>query len=162
MLASMPWGLQRIHDQGHTHFITFSCFERRPYLAHAAARDLVVDGLARTQKRYGLCIFGFVVMPEHVHVLLAEPAERSVAEVMKCWKLSVTLRQELRPFWEQRYHDFNVFTNEKRTEKLRYLHRNPVVRGLVEKPGEWRWSSFCSYSEKAACGLEIETGWTTA
>jgi putative transposase len=122
-------------------------------------RALVVDGLARTQKKYGMDVFGFIVMPEHVHVLLAEPDDGTIADVMKCWKLSVALRQDLRPLWEERYHDFNVFTNEKRTEKLRYLHRNPVARGLVDRAEDWKWSSFLAYSDRADCGVRVETGW---
>jgi putative transposase len=47
--------------------------------------------------------------------------------------------------WQKRFYDFNVRTEQKQIEKLRYMHRNPVKRGLVEKPEEWEWSSFRSY-----------------
>jgi hypothetical protein len=60
-------------------------------------------------------------------------------------KLSVTLRRRERSFWQARSYDFNVWTGKKRVEKLRYMHRNPVVRGLVEKPSDWPWSSFRHY-----------------
>ncbi len=99
-------------------------------------------------------------MPEHVHVLLSEPERRTIADFMKSWKLSVTLRQERRPFWEERYYDFNVFTNEKRVEKLKYLHRNPVARGLVAKPEDWVWSSFHHYATGARRVVEVESPWT--
>jgi len=49
------------------------------------------------------------------------------------------------PVWQKRFYDFNVWTERKRIEKLRYMHRNPVKRGLVEQPDQWRWSSFRSY-----------------
>ena len=45
-------------------------------------------------------------------------------------------------FWQARFYDFNVWTERKRIEKLRYIHRNPVERGLVSSPEQWRWSSF--------------------
>ncbi len=48
--------------------------------------------------------------------------------------------------WQTRYYDFNVCTAHKRVEKLRYMHRNPVKRGLVEAPELWRWSSFRAYA----------------
>ena len=48
-------------------------------------------------------------------------------------------------FWQRRYYDFNVWTERKRTEKLRYMHRNPVKRGLVTEPEQWKWSSFRYY-----------------
>ncbi len=85
-------------------------------------------------------------MPEHVHVLISEPPERQLARVIKAIKLSVALRRQERPFWQARYYDFNVFTEKKRIEKLRYMHRNPVTRGLVSRPEEWPWSSFRHYS----------------
>ena len=72
-----------------------------------------------------------VVMPEHVHLLVSEPGGGLLAEAMKALKLSVALRSPERPFWSARYYDFNVFTEKKRIEKLKYIHRNPVARGLV-------------------------------
>jgi REP element-mobilizing transposase RayT len=50
-----------------------------------------------------------------------------------------------RAFWQRRYYDFNVFSERKHIEKLRYMHRNPVKRGLAESPDFWRWSSFRDY-----------------
>jgi hypothetical protein len=52
------------------------------------------------------------------------------------------------PVWQKRFYDFNVWSTRKRVEKLRYMHRNPVARGLVEKPEDWKWSSYRFY----ACG----------
>ncbi len=49
--------------------------------------------------------------------------------------------------WQRRFYDFVVFTEKKRVEKLRYMHRNPVKRGLVLEPQQWPWSSFCDYAE---------------
>jgi REP element-mobilizing transposase RayT len=49
-------------------------------------------------------------------------------------------------FWQHRFYDFNVFSEKKRVEKLRYMHRNPVKRGLVTRPEEWRWSSYRAYA----------------
>ena len=48
--------------------------------------------------------------------------------------------------WQKRFYDFNVCTEKKRVEKLRYMHRNPVKRGLVLSPEEWAWSSFRAYA----------------
>jgi hypothetical protein len=59
-------------------------------------------------------------------------------------------------FWQTRFYDFNVWSDEKRVEKLRYIHRNPVKRGLVREPEEWRWSSFRYYAF-GECGLVLVT-----
>ena len=48
--------------------------------------------------------------------------------------------------WQKRFYDFNVWSERKGVEKLRYMHRNPVKRGLVAAPELWRWSSFRAYS----------------
>jgi len=49
-------------------------------------------------------------------------------------------------FWQPRFYDFNVFSEQKQNEKINYTHNNPVARGLVSSPDEWRWSSFRTYS----------------
>jgi hypothetical protein len=63
------------------------------------------------------------------------------------------------PFWTARYYDFNVRSERKRVEKLRYLHRNPVKRGLVKEPEEWAWSSYRHYLTGAESGVEVESPW---
>jgi REP-associated tyrosine transposase len=64
------------------------------------------------------------------------------------------------PFWQPRYYDFNVWSEHKRTEKLDYIHNNPVKRGLVTRPEEWAWSSARHYATGEDCGVEIESSWT--
>ena len=92
--------------------------------------------------RYEFCVAGYVVMPEHVHLLVSEPRVGSLATAIQALKLSVAVQSVQRPFWLTRYYDFNVFSEGKRVEKLHYMHENPVCRGLVGEPGEWRWSSY--------------------
>src|SRR3979490_3155490 len=65
-----------------------------------------------------------------------------------------------RPFWQARYYDFNVWSEERRIEKLRYMHRNPVKRGLVLNPEDWVWSSFLHYVSGVEGVVEIESQWT--
>ena len=64
------------------------------------------------------------------------------------------------PFWQARYYDFNVFSERKRIEKLRYIHRNPVARGLCAEPQDWPWSSFRHYLSNEEGNVEIESRWT--
>jgi putative transposase len=64
------------------------------------------------------------------------------------------------PFWQARYYDFNVWSEKKFVEKLRYIHRNPVTRGLVKQPEDWRWSSIRHYLTGAEGVVEIESQWT--
>jgi putative transposase len=102
-------------------------------------------------------------MPEHVHPLLNEPERSTLALALKSLKQGVARRLALRaeePFWQERYHDFNVWSERKFVEKLRYLHRNPVKRGLVPKPEDWPWSSFRHYATGETGAVEIESQWT--
>ena len=75
-------------------------------------------------------------MPEHVHLLVSEPEHGPLSLAIQMLKQlpAHTLRQRVadKPFWHTRYYDFNVRTSKKRIEKLRYMHRDPVVRGLAE------------------------------
>jgi putative transposase len=99
-------------------------------------------------------------MPEHVHLLVSEPRAGSLAAAIKALKLSVALRRSERPFWQARYYDFNVWAAEKEIEKLKYIHRNPVTRGLAEKPDDWPWSSYRHYATGFTGVVEIESTWT--
>jgi putative transposase len=134
----MPRGLIRYEHTGNFHFLTFSCYHRFSYLGAPEACDLFEDALERVRERYRYVVAGYVVMPEHVHLLIGEPVKGVVSGVIHALKLSVVMRRAERPFWQARYYDFFVHNEEKRVEKLRYMHRNPVVRGLVEKPEQWR------------------------
>ena len=64
------------------------------------------------------------------------------------------------PFWQKRYYDRNVRDAREFAVKLRYLHRNPVKRGLVKEPGDWEWSSFRHYAFRENAVVEIESEWT--
>jgi putative transposase len=114
------------------------------------------------RKRYSFVVCGYVVMPEHVHLLVSEPKKALLSKAIQALKLSVSVQSRERPFWQARYYDFNVHNEEKRVEKLRYMHRNPVKRGLAEKPEEWAWSSFQHYATGAIGTVEIESQWTAA
>ena len=156
----MTKGLVRYQQAGDLHFITFSCYGRKPYLASPAARELFETSLEKMRRKYLFAVFGYVVMPEHVHLLVNEPAHFPLARALQALKISVSVQQSERPFWLRRYYDRNVRTAEETTEKLRYLHRNPVSRGLVEKPEDWQWSSFRHYATGIEGTVEIESFWT--
>ena len=133
----VPRGLVRFERTGNFHFLTFSCFHRLQYLGASAARDLFEEALERTRQHYRFVVAGYVAMPEHVHLLIGEPLEDTVSSVVHALKLSVTMRRVERIFWQARYYDFNLHNELKRVEKLRSIHRNPDVRGLVAKPQDW-------------------------
>lgn len=159
----MPRGLRRFQHAEHLHYITFTCYHRALLLSSPDARELFERTLERVRRWYGFYIFGYVVMPEHVHILLSEPERGELALALQMLKQIVsrklgTSRSE--PFWQRRYYDFNVFSQRKFVEKLRYMHRNPVRRGLVDRPQDWAWSSFRHYATGVAGIVEVESEWT--
>ncbi|MGH9606442.1 MAG: REP-associated tyrosine transposase [Terracidiphilus sp.] len=158
----MTRGLVRYQQTGDFHFLTFSCYHRSAYLASAKACALFESALERTRRRFRLAIAGYVAMPEHVHLLVSEPREGDLSSAVRSLKLSVSLRSVERPFWQARYYDFNVRSEDKFTEKLRYIHRNPVARGLVTRPEDWPWSSYRHYATGLRGEVEIESFWTAA
>ena len=158
----MTRGLVRYQRDGHFHFVTFSCYGRRPYLATAAARDEFERALETMRLRYEFAVSGYVVMPEYVHLLVSEPKTVLLATALQAVKLSVAVRAFERPFWQKRYYDFNVFTMDKWFEKLNYVHQNPVRRGLVKRAADWGWSSARHYVTGEVGVVEIESEMTAA
>jgi putative transposase len=147
----MTQGLERWYGGHDLHFITCSCYHRGPELKSAQRRNLFLRVLEQARRRYRFVVIGYVVMPEHFHLLMTEPEVGNPSVVMKVIKERFTriLHRDgvlTGRIWQKRFYDFNVATSEKRVEKLRYMHRNPVKRGLVGAPEEWIWSSFRSYA----------------
>ena len=143
-------------------------------------RDLFLDRLEQVRKKYQFAVCGYVVMPEHIHLLITEPRHGNVSTVMQVLKQRVARKLLLKPksrstadgnqqmlfavdaddrpdhFWQRRFYDFNVWTEKKRVEKLRYMHRNPVKRGLVSSPELWAWSSCRFYSLREKGVVKID------
>jgi len=161
----MPKGLRRIHGGGDFHFITCSCYRRQPWLRSVRRRNIFLEILEQVRKKYRFIVAGYVVMPEHFHLLMSEPEQGTPSTVMQVLKQRVARRllpkkrrhdprqqglfaDDRSPkFWQSRFYDFNVYSGKKHAEKLRYMHRNPVKRGLVHRPEQWEWSSFLYYAE---------------
>jgi len=129
--------LQRYYGRGDLHFITTSCYRRKAFLETARTRDIFLSVLEHVRRRYRFDVIGFVVMPEHVHLLLGEPEKADLSVVMQVLKQRVARRLLHRQrkknsrqgelwsvspaderFWQRRFYDFNVFSARKMTEKL--------------------------------------------
>jgi putative transposase len=161
----MPSGLKRLHQSGPSHFVTFTCYHRFSHLADDKICQAFVVALERARRLYQFRVYGFVAMPEHAHLLISEPETGTVAKAVQALKISSSLRStkardrsECRsPLWQKRYYDRNIRDYAEFVEKLQYIHRNPVRRGLVERAEDWKWSSFRHYALREECGVEIES-----
>lgn len=185
----MPSRLKRFQNTGQTHFVTFSCYHHRPLFPTGASRELFEWMLERIRRICRLRVYAYVVMPDHIHLLVSEPERESLAVALKRLKQGVSRRLinstgggplkpavgaeggPLKPdvglsgekaahFWQKRYYDFNVRNHEQFVEKLHYIHQNPVKAGLCEHPEDWEWSSFRHYATGFEGRVEIESEWT--
>jgi len=173
----MPDGLKRYYGRGDLHFVTFSCYRRLELLGTKRARNLFVKELAQVRRERGFRLAGYVVMPNHVHLLMSEPAKGTVSTALQMLKQRVSRKMrkrkrrgregqlvlgfdtsegEPRSFWQARFYDFNVYSRGKVKEKLNYMHANPVIRRLVKHAKDWPWSSWsqCVKGEQGLIGID--------
>jgi len=160
----MPQGLIRFQRSQQSHFITFTCYHRKRGFDSPDVYDLFAKVLEDTRRRFAMSIYGYVIMPEHVHLLLSEPAHGLLADAIHFLKLSFSKRLPLAgktvgTFWQKRYYDRNIRDDVEFQRKLRYLHRNPVKRGLCERADDWKWSSFRHYAFHEKGIVDIESEW---
>ena len=155
----MPWGLVRFQQSHCLHFTTFTCYRRQPFLDTSHAKNVFERSLEQTRRSYRFDVMGYVVMPEHVHLLVSEPERATLARAIQALKQSVSqkLNGHHGHFWQARYYDFNVLSAAKRVEKLKYIHRNPVHRGPVAQPEDWPWSSYRHYALGKVGTVQIES-----
>ena len=126
----MPKGLTRRYGHGHLHFLTCNCYRRLPLLGFVRSRNLFVKILSEVRDRYGFALVGYVVMPEHIHLLISEPAKGTPSTVLQVLKQRVLRRLRRKPrrrssaaqlslhfdradhslpqFWQPRFYDFNL------------------------------------------------------
>jgi putative transposase len=158
----MPSGLKRFQKAESLHFITFSCFRRLALLEAQGARETFEAVLEQARARHQARIYAYVLMPEHIHLLINEPPRILLAQFLKAVKqiASRKLRGRREKFWQARYYDSNVHGEKARSAVIRYIHRNPVTRGLVAKPEDWPWSSFRHDRSGVRGTVEIESQWT--
>lgn len=156
-------GPPRFQQTGDFHFVTFSCVGRAPLLKTPESREVTLEILERTRKRWDWKIVAYVVMPEHVHVLTDEPESFDLANVMQVWKQETSRRLKskgAKRFWLPRYYDLNIHGHEKKVAKINYIHMNPVKRGLVKNPEDWKWSSYRDYAFGEKGPVLVDTEWT--
>lgn len=140
-------------------FLTFSCQRRLPLFSNQAIASLFMQSLARV--RQSIELFAYVVMPEHVHVLCRPRADHTIENVLRRAKMGVarqvlhrwaTLKAPVldevrdatgRPRFWQKGGGFDRLVRDESEfrREVQYIHQNPVERGLVARPDEWKWSS---------------------
>ena len=164
----------RHFEPGQLQFITTSTYRRNRLFTCQRFCWTFVETLRQVRQETGFLLIGWVLMPEHFHLLIQpQPAEHTVRFMQELKKrsaqqiIAALARNQSNPrcrtmlarlrlpltvhsdsyhrLWQRRYVPFNVFTEKKYIEKLNYMHNNPVKRRLVDSPDQWPWSSFRFY-----------------
>ncbi len=156
----------RYDKESEYHFTTFNSYNRENILTLPIIPELLIEHLETIRRDFDVKIHGFVIMPNHVHILWWVDSELGVTKAVKQFKGStgrhilrvisqirgfdlqrVTKPDGRRALWLRGFYDFNVISERKAREKLEYIHANPVKWGLVAEPGDWPYSSFRSWFE---------------
>jgi len=171
---------KRFDDPGHAHYLTFSCFRRQQFLKGERAKGWLVEAIDDAKRKTPFDLWAYVFMPEHVHLLLWPHEGVAISAILKEIKQPVAIRavhylkehapeflvrmKDVRPngrhthrFWLRGGgYDRNLWTARDIHEKVHYIHENPVRRGLVESPGDWKWSSWNAWENNSTTPLNID------
>ena len=140
--------LRRIETHDRIFFVTTNVLpDVRPL--NDVERDIVLRILSTIRDRHGAVLAGYVVMPDHVHLML-KPGEKGLPMFMHGFKRTSQLavsqaRKYNVPLWQRRYFDHVIRSVRDFWEKLEYIHNNPIVAGLATNSNDWRWSSHGAY-----------------
>jgi putative transposase len=171
---------KRYNDLGEPRELTFSCYKHYQFLAKDRTREWFLEALAEARSRFGIQVWAYVLMPEHVHLLvypgthgeevsdflkaIKEPVARKAIKFLKsnapAWleRIKVRERTKIRHrFWQPGGgYDRNVTLTETLRFMIEYIHANPVRRGLVSKPKDWEWSSARWFSGIRPVKMEMD------
>jgi putative transposase len=156
--------IHRLRDTDRIFFITSNVLQGHQELA-GQEFNLIIQVLEQTHRRLGYALCGYVLMPDHWHALIWPRYPLTISEVLKEIKEISARRLNRRRqtnghFWQHRYWDRFVRNEKEFNKRLEYLHLNPVRKGLVRSPEEWRWSSYNNFSLDrkvvASCLIQID------
>ena len=168
----------RYNNPGTARFVTFSCYHGFNLLKSESSMNILSDQLSLLRNKYGFKLFGYVFMPNHVHLILLPKEGDSLGRIIGEYK-SLTARRIINSWkdkglkifddlkvirnnkeqfvlWQRRYYDHNCQTVDDVLEKINYCHSNPMKKRLVSDPGDWKWSSFRRYTGMTDAGMEID------
>ncbi len=143
--------LRRYYEEGSAYFITTVKEKRRVIFNDPWACDLFISVLTYNKFVCGYEVYGFVLMPDHVHVVLRPRGEMNISEIMKRVKGNFSrfynqvtgLSQRV---WESGFYDEGIRDQKQLMGTLEYMHNNPLRKGLVMNVGKYRYSSYRFYA----------------
>ncbi|HEY8688520.1 MAG TPA: transposase [Chitinophagaceae bacterium] len=178
----MGIGGYKITDQSATYFVSFAVVAWVDVFTRKEYRDIVIESLKHCQEKKGLVIYGWCIMSNHLHLIISakennvsgvlgdfkkftskklidsilnNPGESRKEWMIKIFKEAGELnsRNTNYQFWQQDNEPKIIFTPQFASQKLEYIHNNPVEAGIVEKAEEYIYSSARDYYYGKQCGL---------
>jgi putative transposase len=159
-------------------YVTFCTHRKIRLLKSDLFKQYVIDSINEAREIFKFKLFGYVLMPEHVHLMVWPMPGSKIGEIIgfikmdSAKKMMIKLREidskvlpkllvirnrlERYVIWQRRCFDFNCLNEEIMWEKINYSHNNPVRRGLVESPDQWLWSSYRNYHEMDDIKIKID------
>lgn len=166
---------------GHAYFVTTTVCGRMPIFHWDNYCNIIIRNLNFYREAYRFKLLGYVLMPEHLHLISLPVGERNISDIMRSFKsyTAKEILEELRregkrrllgsfanqakrgrnqqhQVWMHGFADKNVFCKEFFLQKLDYMHSNPVKRGLVESPTDYKYSSARNYLLGDQSVIEID------
>jgi putative transposase len=161
--------LFKSHDPNTFHYTTSVCFRRVPVFKSEKACELFIEALTETKRRLPFKLIGYVVMPDHTH-LITNPINCDISAVMNSlksasarkiidWLKESNYASSLRKLaldtpqkrghrhsvWQKDFSSIDLWSPKFIRQKLNYIHLNSVRAGLCKHPVEWKWSSYRAY-----------------
>jgi len=139
--------LKRFDLEGHIHFVTSKTKNNAHIFSDKKTAEFFLSVLFDCRKKYNFFLFGYVVMPDHFHILIQPDKDYSISQVMQKLKSLFAYRyRELSGIsgsvWQKSFYDFVLISREKLIEKLNYIHNNPVRKNIVSSPEDYPYSSY--------------------
>ena len=160
MTTKMRVKLPRYNEENECHFITSVTRERKPIFHDVNNIEILIETIRFYQERGDLHVLGYVVMPEHVHLLLI-PLKGTISDVMRNIKAysATTIRQRAKidsDVWQNSFYDHIVTGRRDFESKLNYMHENPLRRNIVDRLDSYPYSSYINFYTDREPVLRIE------
>ena len=179
----MTMKLFKSREQNIFHYVTSVCYKRVPVFRSEKACELFIEALLETRRQNPFKLIGYVVMPDHAHLILnplgldiglvmgrlKSTSARAILDWVRESGHEVSLRKPALDVPQKRGHTHAVWLKDFSSidlwspkfirQKLNYIHLNPVRAGLCKHPAEWRWSSYRAYLPHEPGSVPIEMDW---
>ena len=153
--------IRRYIVPNHCYFVTTTTANRRPVFGSRQLAQILVATLGFYRQAMGFSIYGYVIMPDHLHLLITPREGTTISQIMRNFKshTSKQIREacgKRGAVWQRRFYDRVIRTRQDFLAAMTYIHGNPVGAGFVKSAGEYEFSSYHTYHSGGAVLLEMD------